>query len=57
MAENTSLYKTRGWLNVEKLLADRKADREKKAKEEKAAEKSGQSVEGPAKTEAETEKE
>jgi vacuolar-type H+-ATPase subunit I/STV1 len=57
VAENTSLYKARGWLNVEKLLADRRADREKKAEEEKAAEKSGQGVEGPAETEAEAEKE
>ncbi|KAK9921994.1 hypothetical protein M0R45_030481 [Rubus argutus] len=55
VAENTSLYKTRGWLNVEKLLADRKADREKKAGEEMAAaEKSGQGEVVPAETEAES---
>ena len=64
VAENTSLYKTRGWLNVEKILADRKADREKKAEEERAAaaegektvsERSGQGEGVPAETEAEAE--
>jgi vacuolar-type H+-ATPase subunit I/STV1 len=57
VAENTSLYKTRGWLNVEKLLADRKADREKRAEEEKAAaEMSGQGEGVPAETEAEADR-